>query len=479
MPQIVEVPGLGDVEFPDNTPPNVMEAAIKQALVERAGSSQIPVAGSGFEAFAPSEQGPAFRVSDIPQPIRRGGPAAIGALAGGGLATLTGPAFPLSAPILTALGGLAGEGVAQATGAGGAQGFDPMSLLLASATPPGARTGVGAARIGARFGTPGRAALELNPLAQQEVKGAIQALAPAAKAGPLFEMARQQGSQIPVSKAQTAVQTVLNALTGPEAPSKGAQREFARVIDYAKGLETKLSKGSLTPGELQNELHAVGEIASSLQRQGGPGLKFISELKAGLAGSLDDAARSNIPGAATLAEARKTFLREQTVDDLAGYLEDAVTVRRGLGEAAQFNPNKMLQKLKQDQFYAKAFTAAERGDIEKLLKTLNKIPVLPPPGGQQFGSGAFMQRLGLMGLGAGGGAVAGRPITGAVLGAAIPVGADLFRHIGLALSMKEGRSLLTALLSGSDGAITPHVAAMLGAFAASQTGETIQTGPAK
>jgi len=465
VPQIVEVPGLGDVEFPDGTPKATMEGAIKRALLEGKGQQQIPE-GFGFEGFSPGSELP-----EIPQFIKRGAPAAIGAAAGGGLAALTGPAFPLSAPILTALGGMAGEGIAQATGIGGAT-FDPMSLLLSGATPPSARTAVGAGRIGARFAAPGRAALELNPLAQQEVRGAIQALAPAAKAGPLFELARQQGSQIPVSRAQTAVASVLEALTGPEGPSKGAQREFARVIDYARGLEAKLAKGTLSPGELQNELHAVGEIASSIQRQGGPGIKFISELKVGLANTLDDAAKSNIPGAATLKEARKTFLREQTVEDLAGYLEDATKIRRGLGEAAQFNPNAMLTKLKSDRFYESAFTLAERKEIEGLLKMLNKIPVLPPPGGQPFGSGPFWQRVGALGLGFGVGAQTGRPISGAVAGAAIPVAADLYRNVGLALSMKEGRRLLGALLSGSDGAITPHVAGMLGAFAASQTGET-------
>lgn len=466
MTQIVEVPGLGEVEFPDGMPRLEMEAAIKMALLKGQGQEQPAMPVTGFENFQP---GP------LPQAVVRGAPAAIGALAGGGLGALGGPIAPITIPLGTGAGGLAGEFAAQAFGIGGAT-PDPLALVLSGLTPPATRTGAGAARIGARFATPGRAALTLNPLAQQEVRGAIQALAPAAKAGPLFELARQQGSQIPVSKAQSAVKSVLEALTGPEGPSKGAQREFARVIDYAKGLEAKLAKGTLTPGELQNELHAVGEIASSIQRQGGPGIKFVSELKVGLANTLDDAAKSNIPGAATLQEARKTFLREQTVEDLAGYLEDATKVRRGLGEAAQFNPPAMLQKLKQDQFYTKAFTTAERAEIEGLLKTLNKIPVLPPPGGQQFGAGRGVGRLASIGAGGAFGQFAGGgegAIAGAALGAAIPPAAEMFRNVGLALSMKEGRALLKALLSGSDGAITPHVAAMLSAFAASQTGEKL------
>lgn len=136
----------------------------------------------------------------------------------------------------------------------------------------------------------------------------------------------------------------------------------------------------------------------------------------------------------------------------------------------------MLQKLKSDRFYESAFTAAERGEIEKLLKTLNRIPVLPPPGGQQFGAGRGLQRLAQIGAGGAFGQFAGGPEMagiGAVAGAVIPPAAEMFRNVGLALSMKEGRALLGALLSGSDGAITPHVAAMLGAFAASQTGETL------
>jgi hypothetical protein len=440
-----------------------MEGAIKRALLEGKGQQQAPE-GFGFEGFSPGSELP-----EIPQFIKRGAPAAIGAAAGGGLAALTGPAFPLSAPILTALGGLAGEGIAQATGIGGAT-FDPLSLLLSGATPPAARTGVGAARIGSRFATPGRAALTLNPLAEQEVRGAIQALTPAQKAGPLFALARAEGIQVPAGAAQKAADSVLEALTGPAGPSKGAQREFARVIDYAKGLKEKLAanKGVLNPDELQNELHAIGEISASMQRQGGPGLKFIGEIKAGLAKSLE--------GAPKLKLARDTYLREQTVADLAGYLEDATTLRRGLGEAAQFNPNVMLKKLKADPFYEHAFTAAERLELEGLLKTLNKIPVLPPPGGQQFGAGRGLQRLAQIGAGgafgqfAGGGKGAG---IGMMAGAAIPPTVDMFRNIGLALSMKEGRALLGALLSGSDGAVTPHVSAMLGAFAASQASETL------
>jgi outer membrane lipoprotein SlyB len=147
---------------------------------------------------------------------------------------------------------------------------------------------------------------------------------------------------------------------------------------------------------------------------------------------------------------------------------------RGQGGDQQFNAAEVIRKLKDDQFYEKAFTAAERKDIEKTLHVLNTAPALPTPSSINAGSKRMNQRIAGATAGAASGAyigsTVGQPAAGAVIGGLAGFGArdvaDMASNLAFAMKTDTGRAMVKELAKTKKGFFTPRNAAVLSAYAA-------------
>lgn len=378
----------------------------------------------------------------------------------------------------TAIGGMVG-GIpgAMAGGALGELGNQAMGVTDPSLTnialSGGAAAIGGPTNLGAKmFGR--RGAQVLNALAPEEAAMHLAKLEPGIASKFLFKEAAESGATIPMGRASQAITSMLDDLGSS---SKGVQQANRTALSYLKGLQEKLTANphGLSPADLQRELAGAGEVMKNARAKGGAGLGAIKKVYGAMADDLDAIANQadevGSRAALTLKDARDTFKREAAVDEISGAVDKAFKVLRGQGDAGQFNASMVLSELKKNDFVKQAFSADEIKEMEKLFTKLNKIPALRPGAGQQAGSRSVLQGPVMGGsfgaaasslLGAGptlGGAV------GAAAGVAIPPTLEMARNISTAMGMKTGRALLGSLLKNSDGAITPQVMSIIGAYA--------------
>lgn len=389
-----------------------------------------------------------------------------GAAFGGGLGTPFGMTVP---------GGIIGGGIGSALGEAGNQalGITEPSMTqigLAGAIP----MAVGAAGAGLRalapFATAGRAAQTLNALAPEEAASQVGSMLPKVSASSLFKQAAASQVSIPMNKTMQVLETHLDDLTNV---STGVQKANSQVIGYLKGIKNLLQTNplGLSPTALQRELEGAGNVIKSVNVKGGTGSGAIKQTFKAMIGDLDEAAsRANpkMPGAQTLMAARDAFKKESVVKEIGQAIEDATKHLRGQGEFVQFNSNQVLKAVAKNPFYEKALSATERGEVESLLKLLNKIPALQPGAGAQFGSGRIQQMLRMSAVGGGAGAYAGGgpgAAIGAAAGAAIPPVLEFGKNVATALQMSTGRALMKELLTQSKGVATPQVMSVIAAYA--------------
>ena len=474
---LVRMPDGQVVDVPEN-PTAEQRAFLARTQLESKGQQQQEQFTLPGEAFMPATglEQIGKKIQGFAAPIvRRGAPAAAGALLGGLAGALGGPIAPVTVPLGIAMGGVAGEAIRQ--GITGER--DPLALALQGIIPPAARLGAGATRIASRFGFRGPAAQELNVLGQQEAAAAISRLRSPVPVSQMFLAARQSGSQIPMTKfLQTADDVVKEAGKLSAEARKALDPVLKRITSI---VDDAVTQGKVfTPDKLQAELEAFADLTKSIRRTGGQGGRFADKALGAMLSDLDDAAAQAaknpaLQGAQALLAARKGYLRNETINEMGEIIEQAFQVRRGMGGAAQFNPNQVLKGFQQNPFFEKAFTPQEQKEIFSLLKKINRIPVLPPPPGAEHGFGAVAKRfLAPMAFGTTAAARGGGPLeVGAAAAAgALAVGAArTARDLSVALQFKEGRALLSRLLAGTDGAITPQVAQLLGSFAATKLAE--------
>jgi hypothetical protein len=195
-----------------------------------------------------------------------------------------------------------------------------------------------------------------------------------------------------------------------------------------------------------------------------------TELKAPEGARIPDSAYDfELPGtgAGKLKNALTIYLREKSVEDIGNYMNQAMKSLRGQGGDQQFNAAEVIRKLKDDRFYEKAFTAAERKDIEQTLHTINRAPALPTPGSINAGSKRMNQRIAGAAAGAGVGTYAGGPVggaIGAVAGFTARDAADFATNMGFAMSTKVGRAMVKELAKTKGGIFTPRNASVLAAY---------------
>lgn len=391
----------------------------------------------------------------------------VGAVGGTVLGSMMTPVLGPAGPVLGEVAGsVLGEGANQVFGV-----TEPSleQLGAAAVMPPAFRQGVNAIRAGARFFPTSAGARTLNEIAPLEAARKAESYQPKIPAAQLYKESEQLGEAVPMERTLESLDRISGEIGHLSA---GAQAQKQEVKRYINGLYNKIAEnnGKLTATEWDRERQALGEIIGNLEGPpGGKGSLGLRESKQLYESMWDDVERAGTSGK-KIGEAVVASRREQAVRDLERYFDRATKSLRGQGEQVQFNANQVIGELKKDRFFTKSFSDAEQKDIYKTMTLLNKIPPLPLPSGVQFGSGRLMQTGIRTGAGAGLGAATGHemgPLAGGALAFAVPPAAESIRNVAIALQTGVGRGLLKDLLLDTKGELTPRVAAVLGAFAAS------------
>lgn len=206
------------------------------------------------------------------------------------------------------------------------------------------------------------------------------------------------------------------------------------------------------PGNIQEELST---LRTKIRETTGAEKKAYQEASLAMIQDLERTAAKEAAGtmpdvgAGKLLAARAAYLRDETVDDMGKMIEKAFNPMAAQGGNQRFNSAMVMRELRDDPFFAKAFTAKEQNEIRGLFETLNKIPLLQPPGSSNFGSGRFWTHAGM--TAAAGGAIgygANSPLAGvaaSVIAAGIPTATATVKNALLAWEMPAGKALLKEL----------------------------------
>lgn len=392
----------------------------------------------------------------------------LGSYAGGAAGT----AFPVLGPVTPLVGrgigsGL-GEGVNQLTGI-----TEPSlgNLALATGLGPALEGGANLARTGMRF-LGGRGAETLNALAPKEAQRVMKGYRSGENVTQLFKQATDEGVSVPLAKTQTMLQQIENEVA---TATPAGQKAWKSILRETGVDDLATSPAGASPAKLQSVMADIGKLKSKAASEGG--------LKADKLGKLFSSLSDDLEQVPALATARQVFKRERVLDEIDDQIAKAFQINRGQGEAGQFNANKVINTLQNEKdqlgkYFSQAFKKGEQKEIVDFFKFLNELPALQPGAGQQFGSGrAIARTLGPSIVGGGLGASGGDPAMGAIgaaAGALLPPTADAAKMLMQAWRMEGGKSLIKNLLRNSDGALTPKVLSLLGAFVSGQASTQIR-----
>jgi len=346
-----------------------------------------------------------------------------------------------------------------------------MALAAAFAFPMFAQGGASAIRAGKGFLFPGRAAALLNEMGEQEARKLILKFKPDQAFRELFEGLSEEAILV-APKTMGFMPQLLNDLKRID-PSAFAKeiRTIQRIVNKFEG-----GGGRISPADMQAMLEVLGTRVS--QVKGGKGLGALKATEEALFDDIEAMIRGSVGNLSAeqstrLMAARRIYSRTKTVDRLDEAISAAFSPKRGSGEVEQFNPQQVIAAMKRDKFFRKVMDPAEQREIFTVLKKINRIPVLPPGTGVPFGSGGAMRgmfRGTVVGTAAGAaGQAVGLPVTpqmGAAIGALSPPVTRTIRDMALAMQFEEGRRLVWNLLLNTDGAYTPQIASLVGAFLA-------------
>jgi hypothetical protein len=319
-----------------------------------------------------------------------------------------------------------------------------------------------------------RGAVAANNLAEKEGQNMIKKYKPNQASGPMFDQAYKAGagSGIPMNETATEIQNAMAPISGKVSLSY-AYGKVGRDIDVIKN---ELASGQPLSLERWQFLHTrLGKTIRDLRAADETtGLDEAKKLYGAMYKDLDTLAQVGGPGAKELVAAKQNYLREASVNDISKYIEKGMKDLRGQGADGQFNAAEIKRKLKDDQFYAKAFSADERKDIEKTLDILNTAPALPTPSSINAGSKRMNQRIAATTGGAASGAYVGSTLGEPALGAAIGGAAgfvardvaDAASNIAFAMKTETGRAMIRDLAKAKGGVFSPRNAAVLSAYAA-------------
>lgn len=263
---------------------------------------------------------------------------------------------------------------------------------------------------------------------------------------------------------------------GSEA-SQADHREAVNRLTALRNMVTTNKPAGRTsqafPGNLQQELDTLRD---KIQQTTGAEQNAYIETSQGILKDLQATAAKEaagtIPdvGAGKLLNARSVFLRDTNVKELGEYIEKALNPMAAQGGNQRFNSAQVMRDLRRDPFFSQAFSTQEQTEIRDLFETLNKVPLLQPPGSSNWGSGRFWNHA--LTTAAAGGAVgygAGSPLAGvaaSVIAAGLPTASTTVKNAILAWQMPAGKAVLKELWAGNTA--PQMIADTLGAFVGAQ-----------
>lgn len=395
--------------------------------------------------------------------------------AGKGALPLTGAAIGegLGGPLGAIGGGVLGEGANQLLGI-----TEPSLPQLAhEGVGMTAMKGLGAVGRGLKkFGTEARGAETLNRLAVPEIEKLLQTYQPPVPSKLLFERLAQSKANIPAPETRKAAKEEIGNINKS---LPGFKESYGGLSKQMEGISQATKKTGFLPiDQYQRLLHDVGTHIEAANRAGGVEKHGYGGVYKALMQDLENAPSVMKSGdAKTLIDARQSFKREKVIDEISRLAEPFLKAGTSV---EQFRANKLINRLNKPDdhlanMFRSSFSPEEQTVILNRLKTLNKIPAVPPGAGQSFGSGRFWTQTmpaiaggGGVGYAAGGGLGAG---IGMAVGAALPPAARMSRDLSIAWNTDTGRALIKGLLQQSDGKLTPQFWSAIEAFAANQGAE--------
>jgi len=258
---VVDVPGLGEVEFPEGTPNDVMEKAIKRTLLERQG-------GATTSLLEP-KSGPLGQSSLKKAPPQTG---LFGEIAGGTLGAIGGAATPLPG------GAIVGAGLGAAAGRAGEQFLrgeqpEPTDIGLSAAT-----SAAGQAVAGPLIGLAKKA---VAPFAGSLRRGA-------AKVG---EMLATKGARLsPAQATESRILDIADNIT--ESSLFGGGRMRTMKLGQQQAVESLAEDFGIKFGAGVDSV-ALGDLTFDTINQGD--LAFRATARS-LFGAVDDLAKGFKPG---------------------------------------------------------------------------------------------------------------------------------------------------------------------------------------
>jgi hypothetical protein len=494
---VVEIPGLGNVEFPDSMSGDEINAAAQKVHAEQGGQSATMTkqAAPAAEPYDPSFMGTLGRevsggMSDIGTGIKQ-------------MFSLPnqGEVNPMTGA-LQAVGG-AGRVLTSPFTAAGAVGGEAVGETVRSATE-GLGPNISAA-LGTAVGAPVNAAIQLYAAPQ-----AIARAAPYVMKGAQSIARGLPGAQVTLREMGKKIIEALPSMMQPPRPAQELYAEvekvnppvmlsnFSKVAEGIAGREEALKKYGVSntgiesvasklsestaatpvlnlPKELPfHEVQAVrqriGERIGELRQSGGEGLGSYKQLFKSLSQELEATAATGAQSANSPA-AREAFakLKEanaaQNREFALGELDDVfnATLGRAL-EGKEYTSSSFAQALnkirnlrRDDELFAKGLGAENLNKIESHLDELRKLKITPPPSGANFGSGAaYIRGAGTSGIAFGIGNYFGGPQLGATLGALSGGSALLLPPIisKIVQSDKGSKALVNVLKA--EGTISPQ-----------------------
>lgn len=419
---VVEIPGVGNVEFPDSMSSEEIGTAAQKLIAEQ--GQAAPESSGGL--------------SDIPYVSEAAGMAKKAALplAGGAAGLYAGGAVagPMGAVVGESIGGGLGEVANQAFG------INEPSLAeigLAMAAGPVMRGVVGGLK------TVGGAVLKAAGGRQaiaEIAEGLTQKLfAPVITSEDLFAQAASKGNiTVPATKTAQAITDTLRAEAkrAPTAVKESIEKALGPLQQFYQPMPGVSSAHSAA--DLAVEAKRLRSMSSDAFKSGNNDLGHtLSNVRNAI---FDDAAKSGVP---EMREAVKAYRREAAVEELQSVIRNA-------------NPLKAYKDLQQkNALFRNVFSDSEQEQISGILK---KMATVSPSGFS-----------GVMGRGIS--TVAGQQAGGVMGGIAGFIAPEIAGGI---IATKAGRNMMEKLLAGNTW--DAPKAAALAQFFRAQRAEDAQTG---